>query len=143
MTYYEELGISETASQEEIRQVCEHFAAVAGVLLDPVGRERYDRSLHALALAVAHPPPPVAPISEDWRRLAPAGIVVAAALLMLVLGASPVRAPLPLFIPQKPVVQMTVQPARTTGPPAEEEWEPLVTDGYDSHLAFPGRTPEK
>jgi hypothetical protein len=174
MTYYEELGVSAAASHEEIRQAYRHLASLAHpdqcgdedtrrladlqmkrlkgmmeLLLDPASRDRYDRSLMSLAAAVAGQPTPAASPRWDWRRLTPATIACAAVLLILVLGASPARLPLPpAYIPQAAgampaanapqlVSQKTTGIPRFQPPTSEEDWEPLVTYAYESHLATP------
>ena len=133
MTYYEELGVSESASQEEIREAYQsqvkRLNGVAEVLLDPAGRERYDHSLMSLAAAVAGEPIRVAE-SWEWRRLAPAVTAVAAILLVLIMGVWSMRP-----------VQADARPAITRFPSVpqrlQEEWEPLATYAYESHLPIP------
>ena len=133
MTYYDELGVSENASREEIRAAYQsqmkRLNGVAQVLLDPAGRDRYDRSLMSLATAVAGEPIAVAE-SWDWRRLAPAAMAVAAillALIIVVLSVRPAQADAPPAIARFPSVPLQVQ----------EEWEPLATYAYESHLPIP------
>src|SRR5262249_23178395 len=88
MTYYEELGVSEIASREEIEQAYNHLSdrqkqrldGKVDVLLDAESRRRYDRSLISLAAALANkhefvPKPP-----SVWLPLAPAGIAVVSAV---------------------------------------------------------------
>ena len=172
MTYYEELGVSTAASGEEIRQAYRHLAKLvhpdqcgdettrrladlqmkrlnemASVLLDPAGRERYDRSLMALAAAVAGAPIPVAPVGFAWKRHVPAVVACAVALIVLVYGVSPTKStlspqytpPVAEAAPAKPP-QRASTPARKTPKvrPAvqQEEWEPLATHAYESHLAI-------
>jgi hypothetical protein len=174
MTYYEEMGVSGTASPEEIRQAYKHLArlvhpdqcgneetrrladlqmkrlnGIAATLLDPVSRGRYDRSLISLALAVSGEPAAVG-LRWDWRRLAPPAIAVSAALMILVLGTSPLRTPrlAAAYMPRvadaisapKPsphTTQKSHNPVRIQTPEPEEEWEPLVTYAYESHLSVP------
>jgi hypothetical protein len=93
-------------------------------LRDPAGRERYDRSLVLLALAAAAESAHVAPPRWDWRRLLPAAIAIAAALLILVLGTSPA--------PHAPVAPRQLSP-----PVADDDWAPLATYAYEAHLPLP------
>jgi hypothetical protein len=140
MTFYEELGVSETASREEIREALRHLArrdrerlyGTAEVLLDPERRKRYDRSLMALA-AVLEQPASIGPAVSVWRTLAPAAIAVAGALLILVAGSSSVRAPL------SSGVAVHSSPAIPAVPTldSEQDWEPLSYPVSESHLAAP------
>jgi hypothetical protein len=98
------------------------------VLLDPAGRERYDQSLLSLAAAVAGEPLPVAGEAQDWRRLTTAAIAVVAVLLVLFIGASTMRAP-----DGPPQVRFPGVPQ----PAFHEDWEPLATYAYESHLSIP------
>jgi len=149
VTYYEELGVDATASADEIRQAFErlarprrdensrrvsetelqHLGGIAGILLDAGGRERYDRSLAALALAVTgeaqgHP----LPYGRDsdrwaprWTDLAVAALAVIAILLMLMMPAPTQQAPL-----RSPLVGQV-----------DADWEPLPTPAYESHVPPP------
>jgi len=142
MTYYEELGVSENASPEEIglafeclsRQLAgvqiERLNGMAQVLLDPAGREQYDRALHehslmSLAAAVAGDPVTAVRESPDWRRLVAAAIAVATMLLVLIVGASIPPPAAPVHFP------------RTPQQPFQEDWEPLATYAYESHVPIP------
>jgi hypothetical protein len=141
VTYYEELGVSETASREEIRRAYQHLSdrerqqltGKVEVLLDTESRERYDRSLMSLAATMVGLPAVGARPGSLWRRLAPAGITVAAAVLILVLGSSPVRAPIasPFPLRTSPPV-----PAIPTLAP-DQDWEPLSESTYESHVPTP------
>jgi hypothetical protein len=174
MTYYEELGVCENASREEIRQAYKHLArlvhpdqcgdeetrrladlqmkrlnGMAGVLLDPAGRERYDHSLMSLAAAVAGEPFPGSAPAWEWRRLVTAATAMMAVLLTLIVGASELRPMNPTSYVPLPAGAMA--PAHATQPVSHgkmrapkpiqtastEEWEPLATYAYESHLAIP------
>jgi len=138
MTYYEELGVSEIASREEIEQAYNHLSdrqkqrldGKVDVLLDAESRRRYDRSLISLAAALANkhefvPKPP-----SVWLPLAPAGIAVVSAVLILLLGTSPTSKPRPPLQTAPPV------PALPTLA-ADQDWEPLSYSTYESHLPEP------
>jgi hypothetical protein len=138
VTYYEELGVETTASGGEIRRAFERLArpwrdensrriseaelerlgGIVDVLLDSRGREQYDRSLAALANALAGAP--VLPMARSWKPrwigLAAAG---GAAILFLLLLLIPVPA-------RTPEVRLP-----TT---AQQEWEPVLTKSYVSHV---------
>jgi hypothetical protein len=119
------------------------LSGMADVLLDPASRECYDRSLMPLAAAVAGESTSFTPPIWDWRRLAPATIAIAAGLLILILGTSPPAHAPPSSeavsaanAPQR-ISHTTVDapPVRTTA--SEEDWEPLATYAYESHLPIP------
>jgi len=160
MTYYEELGVSENASREEIRQAYKHLARlvdpsqcgdedtrrlaelqskrlnrVAEVLLDRTGREQYDHSLMSLAAAVRGVPLKASAAAWDWRRLATAATAMMAVLLMLILAASGLRPPMPA--PDVSLSYGKTQVPKVGPLSIIEEWEPLATYAYESHLAIP------
>ena len=97
MTYYEELGVADTASREEIRTAYQdlersldpadgqrkRLSGIADVLLDPARREEYDRSLIALIRAVSGEAAAPPRRRLDLWRLAPAAILGAVALLIV------------------------------------------------------------
>ena len=130
MTYYEELGVKPDAPAEEIRSAHARLAGrldlIRETLLDPAGRESYDRSLGALAAAVAGEARAGVPERTRARALPPGWIAVAAWLVVLVLAAWPGRAP-------------AVGEDSERGPRVadEAEWEPLATYAYESHMAIP------
>ena len=145
MTYYEELGVESTASEDEIRQAFQRLAGprrdensrrvpaaelerlsdIAGVLLDAGSRERYDRSLAALAVAVTgEQPTPARGWDSRWNDLAVAAFAVVAILLMFLI---------PAPASQDPVRSPSVGPAGS-------DWEPLLTPAYESHVPPPGPT---
>jgi curved DNA-binding protein CbpA len=174
MTYYEELGISTGATREEIRHAYKHLArlvhpdhcgdketrrladvqlkrlnAMVETLLDPAGRERYDRSLIAMAAAVAVKPVRARLARVGWRQLAAAAIAIGAASLILALGASPARPRLPMEYAPPPAeaIALTsaapktsskiVHAANARQAPVEDDWEPLATYAYESHFSIP------
>jgi hypothetical protein len=138
MTFYEELGVSETASREEIRQVYQHLSdcqkqqltGKVEVLLDPENRERYDRSLMLLAVAVTDVRPETTRRPASIWQLAPAGIAVAAAVLILVLATSPVRTPLAAPFPPRTSPPVPAIPTLAS----DQDWEPLSQSTYESHV---------
>ena len=173
MTYYEELGVSETASREEIRQAYKQLArlihpdhcgddparrladlqmkrlnGMLETLLDPQGRARYDRSLMALAAAVAGEPPPQIMRRWDVRWAAPGAIAAGAAILILLVVLSAPKPPAsspslpeiteaaPEKVPQR-TRHVSARPLPAPATPPQVEWEPLVTYAYESHIAIP------
>ena len=173
MTYYEELGISETASREEIRQAYKQLArlihpdhcgdnptrrladlqlkrlnGILEMLLDPQGRADYDRSLMALAAAVAGEPLPEIARPWDARWAAPGAIAAAAALLILLVVLSAPKPP--ASSPAVPEIteaapdktpprarRVSARPLPSPVSPQQAEWEPLVSYAYESHIAIP------
>ena len=121
---------------------------VLSVLLDTEGRERYDRSLAALAIAVSSERPLEFPQPRSLRTAAPAAIAGAAVLLLLLLVLWPPRPP--AIVPALPRVAGAIpasesqlsrhvprQRNRAAKTLEDLEWAPLATYAYETHIAIP------
>jgi hypothetical protein len=108
------------------------------VLLDSPARDRYDRSLTALARAVSGEPLPKNLRQRIPEWIGPTAIVAGAALLLvLLLALWPARPP-GAAAPAAPVTGVAaVEPLREQAIEHDMDWEPLVTYAYSSHLPIP------
>jgi hypothetical protein len=172
MTYYEEFGVPETASREEIRQAYKHLTqlihpdqcsdeairrladlqlkrlnGVLEILQDSATRERYDRSLAALAVATTGAPLPA--VRERMNLVWVFRTAVAAAALAFTLAILLWR---PAQLPRAQVAARITDPSpiepagtipharRTPNPPVrllpEPEWEPLASRASEWPIAL-------
>jgi len=137
VTYYDELGLEPTASPEQIRLACRRLSnphwtrpdVIGQILLDPARRKQYDRSLMALAVAVAKPT--VGVRRHRWGRLP----VIGAAAALLLLSGMWIRFQAPLAL--HPSASPPLRLPRMSSPEDLGGFEPLANYAAESGIAIP------